>query len=68
MADHVKVKIRSRLDEACNGSEGVLSCSVTDLEAICQDVLEAEMTRTNRILGRKRRRRRRKRSECRMCQ
>ncbi len=71
VADHVKQKIRLRLAKACGGGgggggEGVLSCDVVELEAVCQEVLEEEMTRTNEILGggyRRRRRRKRGREE-----
>ncbi len=51
MTDYVKVKIRERLSKACGGEGDVLACDVADLEAICQEVLEGEMTRTNQILG-----------------
>ena len=64
VADHVRQKIRSRLAEACSSSsssmedefDSPLSCDVSELEAICRDVLEEEMTRTNLILGRRKRR------------
>jgi len=59
-----KAIIRARLDEICGdvdddgGGGGVFHCSAEELEALCLEVLEAEMVRTNRVLAFGRRRRR----------
>jgi len=62
VTDEFKAKMRRRLDDACaDDSEGAFTCATEELEALCADVLEAEMVRTNRILRRERKNRRRRR-------
>jgi hypothetical protein len=52
VANEVKAKVQKKMSMVCGTA---LYCDVTDLEAICQDVLDDAMLKTNDILGRKRR-------------
>jgi hypothetical protein len=55
VANEVKSKIQKKMSAVCGNT---LYCDVTELEAICQDVIDQQMIKTNDILGRRRRRRR----------
>ncbi|TRY75103.1 hypothetical protein TCAL_09357 [Tigriopus californicus] len=51
VTNHVKVRIRQRLDELCQDH---LVCDISDLEAICEEVQLEEMIATNKIFRRRR--------------
>ena len=52
VANEVKLKVQKKMTAVCGDT---LYCDVTELEAICQDVLDEQMVKTNDILGRNRR-------------
>jgi hypothetical protein len=52
VANEVKLKVQKKMTAVCGDT---LYCDVTELEAICQDVLDEQMVKTNDILGRRRR-------------
>lgn len=51
VTNHVKVRIRQRLAELCKDH---LTCDISDLEAICEEVQLEEMIATNKIFRRRR--------------
>ena len=48
----MKLKVQKKMTSVCGDT---LYCDVTELEAICQDVLDEQMVKTNDILGRRKR-------------